>query len=84
MKFDLFGELAILKAKELDVDDPHLPHQRKFPCRFHDGLSPGDFPSILKTHFKQVCFGALDLIINCVQDQFDQLGYRFINPWRAF
>jgi len=75
-QFDLFWELVILNAKELDVDDPQLPRRRKLPHRFDDGLSPGDFPSTPKTYFKQVYFEALDLIINCIQDRFDQPGYR--------
>ena len=74
-QFDLFWDLVILKAKELDVDDPQLPRRRKLPRRLDDGLSAGAFPSTPKEHFRQVYFEALDLIVNCIQDRFDQSGY---------
>lgn len=66
-QFDLFWDLAILKAKELGVGEPQLPRRRKVPRRFDDGSSSGEFPSTTKAHFKQAYFEAIDLITNCVQ-----------------
>ena len=75
-QFDRFWDLAILKAGKLGVNEPQLPRQRKLPRRYDDGLASGDFPSTPKAHFKPVYFEAIDLITNCVQEQFDQPGYR--------
>ena len=65
-QFDLFWDLAILRAEELGINEPQLPWQRKLPRRLDDGLSRGDFPSTPKAHFKQAYFEALDLISNCM------------------
>ena len=75
-QFDHFWDLAILKAGKLGVNEPQLPRQRKLPRRYDDGLASGDFPSTPKAHFKPVYFEAIDLITNCVQERFDQPGYR--------
>ena len=59
-QFDLFWDLAILKAKELGVGEPQLPRRRKVPPRLDDGSSSGEFPSTAKAHFKQAFFEATD------------------------
>ena len=47
-QFDLFWDLAILKAEKLGVSEPQLPRQRKLPPRYDDSLAGGDFPSTPK------------------------------------
>ena len=68
--------MVILKAEKRGVSEPQLPRQRKLPRRYDDGSSGGDFPSTPKAHFKPTYFEAIDLITNCVQDRFNQPGYR--------
>ena len=63
----------------VDVDEPRLPRHRKQPRRYDDGLSTGDFHQTPKAHYRQYYFEAIDLIVNCIQDQFDQPGYRIYN-----
>ncbi len=75
-RFDQFWEVVVMKAEALGVDEPLLPRRRKLPHRFDDGLSGGDFAATPKAHFKQCYFEAVDLIVNCIQDRFDQQGYR--------
>ena len=75
-QYDRFWDLANLKSEELGVNDPQLPRQRKIPRRFDDGSSAGHFPTTPKDHFKSVYFEAIDLIVNCIQNRFDQPGYR--------
>ena len=75
-QFDRFWDLAILKAEELGISEPQLPRQRKLPHRYDDGSASGHFPSTPKAHFKPAYFEAIDIITNCVQERFDQPGYR--------
>ena len=75
-QFNLFWDVVVLKAEQLGVDEPQLPRRRKLPRRYDDGSSSGDFPSTPKAHFKPVYFEAIDLITNCIQERFDQPGYR--------
>ena len=60
----------------MDVSGPQLPRQRKLPRRYDDGSFRGDFHRTPKEYYKQYYFEAIDLIINCIQDRFDQPGYR--------
>ena len=74
--YDLFWKRVDIKVKELNVEEPQLPRQRKAPKRYDDGLSTGYFHDSTKEHYKQIYYEALDYIISCVEDRFDQPGYR--------
>ena len=74
--FHLFWEKVSLFAKSLEVDEPQLPHCRKWPSRYEEGTSTGDYPSDLKDLFRQQYFEVIDLIIACINDRFDQPGYK--------
>ena len=81
--FDNFWDYVNLKAKSLDITEPQLPRQRKRPNRFDDGLSGGDFPDTPKCLFRQLYYEALDLIINCIEQRFDQPGYHLYRRLEA-
>ena len=74
--YDLFWKRVDIKVKELNVEEPQLPRQRKAPKRYDDGLSTGYFHDSTKEHYMQIYYKALDHIISCVEDHFDQPGYR--------
>ena len=74
-QYNLFWTNVIQKSEQLGVDEPRLPRKRKTPRRFDDGRSAGDFASTPKTHYKVIYFEALDLIISCIKDRFDQPGF---------
>ena len=74
--FHLFWEKVSLLSKSLEVDEPQLPHRCKRPSRYEEGTSAGDFPSDPKDLFRQQYFEAIDLIIVCINDHFDQPGYK--------
>ena len=72
---DLFWEKVIHKATALKVNKLQLPRCRKCTRRY-EGLSGSDFPETPKAYFRQCCYEALDLIICCIQNRFDQPGYK--------
>ena len=75
-RFDQFWTMVMMKAEALGVKEPQLHRRRKLPRRFDEGLSSGDYAATPKAHFKRCYFEAIDLIVNCIQDRFDQPGYR--------
>ncbi len=81
--FDIFWENVNLRATSLDITEPQLPRQHKRPNRFDDGLSGGDFPDTPKCLFRQLYYEALDLIINCIEQRFDQPGYHLYRRLEA-
>ena len=74
--FDQLWEVVCKKAELLGINDPQLPRQRKLPHRYDDGLSRGDFAATPKMHFKLCYLEAIDLIVNCVEERFNQPGYQ--------
>ena len=74
--YDMFWKRVDLKVKSLGVSEPQLPRRRKAPKRYEIGSSAGDFHENPKDYYGQVYYQALDLIVNCIEDRFDQPGYR--------
>ena len=64
------------KLDDLDVDEPTLPRRRKMPKRFEPGNAPPEFPTSAKDLYRQQYFEALDLVVSCVKDRFNQPGYQ--------
>ena len=73
--FGLFWQRVTASANYFGVDKPVLTHRRKAPCRFDDGSTPTVHETV-EDRFRVVYFEALDLIISCIEDRFDQPGYK--------
>ncbi len=74
--FDLFWTKVNSFATSKNISEPELPRQRKVPKRYEEGISTGYFPESPKEYYKQLFFEAVDLIVNCIKDRFDQQGYK--------
>ena len=59
-----------------EVHDARLPRQWKRPRRYEEGTSSGNVHETPKQYYQQHYFEAIDLILNCIQDQFNQPGYK--------
>lgn len=81
--FDLFWECTKKKAENMKVDEPRLPRRRKLPRRYADCLSHGEFHDTPASFYKQIYFEALDLMINCIKQRFDQPGYRIFQSMES-
>lgn len=73
--FGLFWQKITASAEELDIEKSSLPRRRKAPRRYDDGSS-STFPESVEDHYRRVYFEALDLIVSCTEDRFNQSGYR--------
>ena len=74
--FDLFWEKVNRMAVDVDICDPVLPRNRKVPQRFEEGSASPEFHSIPKDIYRQVYYEALDLLVQAIDDRFDQPGYK--------
>ena len=72
--FEQFWKTVNVKANKLDIDEPKLPRRRRKSKRHDDGYHPGDFHDTPEAYYRQIYFEALDLIINCIEERFDQPG----------
>ena len=62
-------------VEDLHVDKPALPHRRKVPHRLDDGSTP-ILHKTVEDHYRVIYFEALDLITSCIEDCFNQPGYK--------
>ena len=75
--FQLFWEKTIRDADRLKVNGPSLPRQRKTPRRIESGSTDGySFPNTPVDHYRRVYYEAIDLITTCINNRFDQPGYK--------
>ena len=75
-QFDLFWKVLTKKAAQLNIDEPVLPRKRRAARRIEIGESPAEFHGNVIDHYRVFYFEALDLIIQCIDDRFNQPGYR--------
>ena len=74
-QFSAFWDLVTKAQQELSVEEPELPRKKKLPRRFEDG-EPTNYPQDSKTYYRRAYFEALELVVNAIQDRFDQPDYR--------
>ena len=75
-KFDLFFVRVRAAASQHDIEEPRLPRKRMVPRRLDDGSAPAAFPASVEDHYRPIYHEALDLITACIQDRFNQPGYK--------
>ena len=51
--FLLFWKLIRQKAGNLNISEPVLPRQRKWPRRYEDGVSEAEFPENVKDLYRR-------------------------------
>ena len=73
--FDLYWKRRTVAATNVDINEPILPRCRKAPHRIDEGSTP-TFHETVKDHYRVVYFEALDLIISCIENRFNQPGYK--------
>lgn len=75
LSYDLFWTKVNQTAFNLDVNEPQLPRRRKVPRRYDNGLSEGDHHDNPKSLYRQKYYEAIDLIVACIEDRFNQPSY---------
>ena len=73
--FELFWLNVNKKAAELEIEEPKLPRRRKLPRRFEEGVGDGYYHENIQSYYSQCYNETFDVIINCIQERFDQPGY---------
>ncbi len=77
--FELFWKKINIKCQELEVSEPQLDRKRKIPKRFDHGSAQAEYPVSAKSEYRRIFFESLDLAVNCIQQRFDQKGFKFFS-----
>ena len=75
--FKLFCAIVLRHQSRLDVLPPELPRKRRAPARLAEGAEPFHHttPEAL---YRQEFFAVIDLVTNCIEQRFDQPGYKSV------
>ena len=76
VEFAIFWQDMMKKQSELDVDEPTLPRRCKALSRFEVGAGESHYPRSIEDHYRVQHFEALDLLIACIKDSFNQPSYQ--------
>ena len=75
--FDLFWLKVNKIASDFGIGEPQFPRRRKVPRRYDDGQSEVSLMlRPIKSLYRQQYFEAIDLIVTCIEDRFNQPGYK--------
>ena len=74
----IFWTKMTSKAESIHVGEPALPRRRNAPMRFGGGLCEELFTKTAKDLNRQEYFEATNIIVACIQDQFDQHGHTIL------
>lgn len=74
--FKLFWEKVTKMAEKEEVLEPEVPRRKKVPRTIDYGRAEGISAATPEDYFRQFYFEALDLIISCINNRFDQQGFR--------
>ena len=72
--YDLFWQKVTAMAKGNNVEDPRLLRNRKRPIRYEDSNAAAEFHSTPKYNYCRIYYEALDLIVQSINDKFEQPG----------
>ena len=75
----MFWEKVISLAAKVDVNDPVLPRKRKVPRRFEDGNAEPEYDESPKDMYRRIYYESLDLLVQAIEDRFNQPGYRMFS-----
>ena len=73
--FNLWWENLVKRGDDVGIDQPTLPRKRRPPLSLDSG-SAAVHPFTPKDHYRAVYFEAIDTVVGCIQDSFEQEGYR--------
>ena len=73
--FSLFWEKVLMLSKQVGVNEPTLPRQKKAPSRFENNSDGHYFPTDVEGHYRAIYFEAIDTLTACLQDRFDQSDF---------
>ena len=75
-EFNLFWNNMKQFAEKCKINEPHLPRRKNIPNRYMIGKAPGEHPENVEEKYRRKYFAALDSVITCIKEQFEQKDYK--------
>ena len=74
-EFNLFWNKVKQFGEKHKIEKPHLPHRKNIPNRYVIGKAAGEHPENVEEEYRRQYFAALDSIITCIKERFEQKDY---------
>ena len=71
----MFFEKIRGSAQKLEFNDSKLPKKTRLPSSNEEGEAPAEFVSTVQEYYRQIFHQAIDVIVNCICDRFQQKDY---------
>ena len=73
--FRTFFEKVRELAQKLEINGPKLPRKRKTSSHYEEGEVSIQFVSTVEERYRQVFYQAIDMVVNCICDKFQQKDF---------
>ena len=73
--YKLWEKKLVLIIITTETDDPKLPRKRKVWSCYEEGEAPVEFVHTVEEHYHQILYHAIDMLVNCIRDKFQQKYY---------
>lgn len=83
-KFEIIWQKSNNGVKELDIDEPQLPRQRKIPKRLDSSNSENLVFKTPKEMYRKIYFEIYDRVLTSLNSRFDTEAARFLKSLEAF
>ena len=74
-KFNMFWKKVTKFTEDHHVESPSLPRRRSAPIKHFFGKAVAEHPKSVQDDYRRKYFAALDTVINCIKDRFEQPDY---------
>ena len=74
-EFNLFWNKVKQFGEKHKIEESHLPHRKNIPNRYVIGKAAGEHPENVEEEYRRQYFAALDSIIICIKERFEQKDY---------
>ena len=80
-----FYDAVILKSKNFSsLTAPALPRRTRAPRRIEIGSGKPTYPATTQDYYRQIYFESLDLIVNAIEQRFDQPSFAAYAKMESF
>ena len=78
MSFNSFYDAVLLKSKNYpSMTEPMLPRRTRAPRRIEIGTGDPTYPATARDYYRRIYFEAIDLMVNAIDQRFDQPSFFF-------
>ena len=82
ISFKSFYDAVLLKSKSYpSMTEPMLPRRTRALRRIENGTGEPTYPATVQNFYRRIYFEAIDLMVNAIEQRFDQPSFDTYARW---